>query len=215
MRPKVLRFVLALVLLCCLAIPAAADGTGCPTIMVNENGQGTLDFSAPGCSGSVSPLVGVLKADPGPGGLASVLTYDLGGPPSLVAGDVLMQDGVGGPTLDVVRFNPKGTGGNPDYNASLVFYSDNIDGSDSLGDTSSPPGSFYTNTLTIPEVGPEGNNGAIYTPTAGQPGFVEGFTVTYDLISDSVAAPEPATFTLLTSGLAGLAFVIKKRKQQA
>ena len=61
------------------------------------------------------------------------------GPPSLVAGDVLLQDGIGGPILDVVRFNPAGNGGNPDYHASLLFYSDNVDGFDALADTSSPP----------------------------------------------------------------------------
>jgi PEP-CTERM motif-containing protein len=212
MCPKVLRFVFALVLLCCLSKPAVADGTACPTITVNENGQGTLDFSATGCSGAVFPLTGVLKADPGPSGLASVLTYSLLGPPSLVAGDVLLQDGAGGPILDVVRFNPAGTG-NPDYQASLLFYSDNIDGFDSTGDTSAPPGSLYTNTVTIPEVGAEGNNGAVYTPTANEPGFVAGFSVSYNLISDSVAAPEPATYTLLVGGLAGLAFAIRKRRQ--
>jgi hypothetical protein len=105
-----------------------------------------------------------LQSDPGPGGLASVLTYDLLGPPSLVAGDVLLQDGAGGPILDVIRFNPAGTGGAA-YPASLLFYSDNVDGFDSLGDTSSPPGAFYTNTVTILEVGSEGDNGAFYAPT--------------------------------------------------
>ena len=76
--------------------------------------------------------------DPGPGGLAGVMTYGLLNPPGLVSGDVLLQDGVNGPVLDVIRFNPaeicSGSTG------CLVFYSDNLDGFDALGDTASPPG---------------------------------------------------------------------------
>src|SRR5262245_19012686 len=125
-----------------------------PLISVDENGNGTLLF--PG--GQPIPTQGVLMPDPGPGGLSSVLTYNLLGPPALVAGDVLLQE-AGGQLFDVVRFNPAGTGGNPAYPASLLFYSDNTDGFDALSDTPSPPTAFYTNTITIPEVGPEGANG--------------------------------------------------------
>jgi len=143
--------------LCILCSPAVqAD----PLITVDELGHGTILFA--GGAPFVMPFA--LQSDPGPGGLASVLTYDLLGPPSLVAGDVLLQDGAGGPILDVIRFNPAGTGGAA-YPASLLFYSDNVDGFDSLGDTSSPPGAFYTNTVTILEVGSEGDNGEFYTPT--------------------------------------------------
>jgi len=35
---------------------------------------------------------------------------------------------------------------------------------------------MYTNTVTLLEMGVEGNNGIVYTPTANQPGFVPGFT---------------------------------------
>jgi len=63
-------------------------------------------------------------------------------------------------------------------NRDLVFYSDRSDGSDSLADIGFPT-AFYTNTLTVNEVGPEGNNGFTYTPAAGQPGFVTFNTVTY------------------------------------
>jgi hypothetical protein len=137
----------------------------CPLITVDENGVGTLDFS--GCGGVVTPMPGVLQPDPGPGGLSSVLTYDLFGPPSLVAGDVLMFDPAVGTFLDVVRFNPAGTGGNAAYPASLLFYSDNIDGFDALGDAPSPPGALYPNNVTIADTGDEINNGAIYIPGAG------------------------------------------------
>jgi hypothetical protein len=187
--------------LCFLCSPAVQAN---PIITVDELGHGTILFA--GAPPSTMPFA--LQADPGPGGLASVLTYNLLGPPALVAGDVLLQDGAGGPILDVIRFNPAGTG-SVGYPASLLFYSDNVDGFDALGDTSSPPGSFYTNTVTILEVGPEGNNGASYTPTANQPGFVPGFTVQYNFISDAV--PEPGSWTLMLAGLGALSYWIRRR----
>jgi hypothetical protein len=133
-------------------------------------------------------------------------------PPGLVAGDVLMQDGLGGPILDVVRFNPQQNGG------SLVFYSDNVDGFDSLGDTPSPPGSLYPNNIIILEVGNEFNNGAIYTPLPGQPGFVAGAgaPVDYILISDGVfplvAVPEPSSLALFGLGAGALALWRRRRR---
>ena len=69
-----------------------------------------------------------------------------------------------------------------------MFYSDISDGKDSLADTGFPS-SLYTNTLAVIETGPEGGpNGYIYTPTAGQPGFVAGASgpVTYVIQSDSL-----------------------------
>ena len=99
-----------------------------------------------------------------------------------------------------------------------MFYSDNLDGFDSLADTTGPPRLLYNNFVLVPELGTEANNGAIYTPLAGQPGFVAGASapVTYDLISDGVGAPvpEPGTLTLFGSGLIGLAGLIKKRSQR-
>jgi hypothetical protein len=110
---------------------------------------------------------------------------------TVTAGDVQMTDAdAGGAFLDVVRFNP----------STLVFYSDNVGGVDSLADTPSPPTAFYTNLVSIPELGPEGNNGAIYTPTSGQPGFSPVFAITCNLISDGSAVPGP----IAGAGLPGL-----------
>ena len=172
----------------------------------NEAGVG----SAQSANG-FSPIAGVLTADPGPGGLPSALTYNLLSPPSVVAGDVFLQEGAGGPILDVLRFNPAGTG-TTNYPASFVFYSDNIDGATDLADTPNPPTSNYTNTFTLVEIGPEGNNGVTYTPTANQPGFIAGFTTTYRIVSD--ATPEPGNVALCVGmGLSGASVFARRRKK--
>ena len=139
------------------------------------------------------------------------LTYDTLNPPGLVPGDVLLFDAECNFTcyLDVVRFSPSSfIVGNT---GSLVFYSDNVDGFDSLGDTPSPPHAFYANTVNIDEVTfANGVEGAIYTPVAGQPGFVAGASgpVTYVLISDT---PKPSSLLLLGSGLVAVTGAVRRR----
>jgi hypothetical protein len=165
---------------------ALSQPANAASITVDENGNGSFTND----SGQTRVVPFVLRSDPGPGGLASVLTY-VPGLSLVTAGDVLMTDA--GALGDVVRFNQ-----DPVLNATLVFYSDTPP-SDSLGDTVSPPSAFYTNTVTIPELGPEGNNSAFYTPLSGQPGFVPGLVVTYGFISD-VAVPGP----IAGAGLPGL-----------
>jgi hypothetical protein len=182
---------------------------GNPTITVDENGVGSLQF--PG--GGTFATAGVLAADPGPGGLALALTYNLLGPPGLVAGDlVLLENGV---VSDVIRFNPAGSA--PGYQASLVFYSDNTDGGPSLADRGFPT-AFYPNNIVTFEVGPEaGPNGFTYIPGANDPGFIPGFSVTYVIQSDLASVPEPSTLALfgLFGTLCGGKVVWKAARKRA
>jgi PEP-CTERM motif-containing protein len=180
-------------MVCVMGMPAAAAPFSI-TITVDENGHGTLT--------NTNSFFGNLPfsqiTDPGPGGLTGVANYGLLSPPGLVGGDVLLlEPGSLGVVSDLLRFDPATNGG------SLFFYSDISDGADSLADVGLP-GGLNTNTFSAVEVGPEGNNGFTYTPTAGQPGFVAGASgpVTYDFLSDVPASvPEPSSVFLALSGV--------------
>jgi hypothetical protein len=186
----------ALALLYC-AGPARAQFA--VDIYVDENGHGRLTNTA----GFDATLAFTIGPDTGPGGLPTTLHYDLLDPPGLIAGDLLVSES--GQILDVIRFNVLPTGG------ELVFYSDDLDGADSLADTPGPPTSFYPNNLTVNEI----NGSVLYTPTAGQPGFVTGAggPVTYHILSDA-SVPEPGAAALLF-GLATTAVGVIYRKRRA
>jgi hypothetical protein len=126
-------------------------------------------------AGSPIPLTGVLAADPATGGLSSALTFNLLGPPSLVAGDVLLVGPAGG-LVGVARFNPAGTG-SLGYPASLVYYSLGPEVGSCIADTGLPT-AHYALTVSTPVVCP---TTLVYHPGAGQPGFIAGFDVTFDL----------------------------------
>jgi hypothetical protein len=146
--------------------------------------------------------------------LAGALTYSLTNPPGLTDGDVLLRE-PGGGLSDLIRFNPVETCAADGSIGCLVFYSDNSDGQDRLADIGIPD-EFNLNQVVLDEVGPEGHNGAVYTPTAGQPGFVAGADgpVTYTFFSDGTfVTPEPASLGMLLAGLFGLSLARSRLKR--
>ena len=144
--------------------------------------------------------------------LLAALTYKLLNPPGLVAGDLLLFEPGSLNLSDIIRYNSS--------DGALVFYSDLSSPSDnfaSLADFGFPS-AFYVNTLTLTEIGLEGNNGFTYTPTAGQPGFVTGAAgpVTYVIKSDvgGNLIPEPTSLSLAGAAILamGAGVVLRRRR---
>jgi hypothetical protein len=175
--------------LCWLLIVSPVHAQGL-TIQVDERGNGFTNGL---------PIQFALQPDPGPGGATNALTY-FPLPFAGVVGDVLLSD----PeqlTSDLIRFNGNGT---------LVFYSNNLPDGAEPGDIADVGvGVVQSNLVQIAEIGPEGNNGATYTPGPGQPGYDPINLPTYVFISD---IPEPTTVILVGLGLAGLLAFCHRRK---
>ena len=190
--------------------PASAQAVTGGTVTVDENGNGT----ATGFGNPAVNLTSGVGTDPGPGGLQNVLYYNLTSGLTGVPGDIRLQDLINDQlvTLDVIRFNP-GPPGETVLPGTIFFYSDNIDGVDNLGDTPAPPQGAYDNTVNLRETGIEGvGDGAFYTPTANQPGYVAGKNITYLFVSDS-AVPEPATWAMMLLGFGAIGFAVRRQRK--
>lgn len=181
--------------------PGAWAQGGNPTITLDEFGVGTIQFPV----GPPAPLPqGIPLPDPGPGGLPNALTYSLGGAPGLLTGDLLILD-TNGLVSDVIRFED-----HPAVGFAVIFYSDLPE----PGEIPPPadiglPGALYPLQFIMTETFlPDGSEGVIYTPTPNQPGFVQGFGVTYVIVSDLV--PSPGSLCLL--GMGGLAMGRRRRR---
>jgi hypothetical protein len=171
-----------------LAGPALAQGI---LITVDENGNGSY-------SGQTLPYY--IGPDPTGGVPSNVLIYPLLF--DVAPGDVLLFEPGSTSFSDVIRFIPIGT----IPMSQLIFYSDNTPGADAQADVGLPE-VLSSIRVSISELGPEGNNGAYYTPLLGQPGYGTGMDITYHFISD---VPLPPSVWLLGSGLLGLAGLRRK-----
>jgi hypothetical protein len=181
------------VLTLCTA-PAAAD----LVVSVDENGQGTANGSS---------MPGRTLTDPTTG--SSAFGYLL--PATVTVGDLLLTEpGQNGTLSDLIRFAqlPGST------ITGLFFYSDPPE-SGETGDRADLgiPSNRQSNLLTKAEVGAEGRNGFVYTPTVGQPGY-GGPGTSYTIASDK-PTPEPGSAVLLACGSLVLGVWARRRRARA
>jgi hypothetical protein len=168
---------------------------------LNEQGLGT--FSAmtldPYPDSVVGYTLGSLETDPVSGLVG--LAYHLGGV-AVLAGDVLLVE-PGGDISDLIRF---------DGTDRVFFFSELEPGelNPDLADVIQIPEAI--NPVILSEIGPEWNNGALYAPAPGMPGFDPSETllgVQYVFISD---VPEPGSLSLLLCGVGLLGFTAAQRR---
>jgi hypothetical protein len=93
--------------------------------------------------------------------------------------------------------------------ANFVNWSDEIQWNGTNGGTLISDGSPFVTPAGVftmlPEIGPEGSNGAIYTVANGN-----GGTVTWTIFSD-VPVPEPGTLTLLATSILGFGVMLRRK----
>jgi len=111
---------------------------------------------------------------------------------AFVPGDVvLFEPGTGTNFSDLLRFDGSG----------VFFFSDMEAGELNPDKADVPQMPFLRSpAVFLDEVGPEGHNGALYTPAPGQPGFdLSGVFpgVQYNIISD---VPEPSSIAVVVGG---------------
>ena len=190
------KSLLALTVTSTLAVTAAlgnpfVDGV----INAPESGVASYSFTdATNGSSHMGQITGSLGVDPI--SQLTTLCYRLNStlPYLPLDGDVLLLETVVGNTnqlpSDLLRF----------VNGNLYFFSDFEPNDPNPGpaDVGLPP--LTINPVFLLETGPEGNNGALYTPLPGQPGFDPSGNfpgLTYNFISD---VPEPGSLSLLLVG---------------
>jgi hypothetical protein len=166
------------------------------TFTIDEFGVGSF-------GGAVVPST--IGLDPSGGVVGPVLIYTL--PFAVTPGDVILSEPGQVPPLtsDIIRFWNSAAGNQ----SEIIFYSDfsAADPADAPADVGLPTQLF--NPTTITEVGPEGNNGAVYNALPGMPGSTSA-PIQYVIISD---VPEPGTGALLLSGV-GLLFGIRRFRRK-
>jgi hypothetical protein len=197
MRTAQIGILAALALLSFAAGRAPAQNLN---VTFDEYGNGFLNGSALSfTSSSTEPFSG-----------QSTLMYQL--PFTVTRGDLILTDGsVNG---DLIRFDNNSLGG------VAYFFSDLPESGENpvpLADTGVPNPSGLPSVI-MPELGPEGNNGATYGTGLGNPGsaLISGniAPVTYTIVSDGTAVPEPSAFALLGAGtVLMLGFGWRRRKK--
>lgn len=169
------------------------------SVTVDEYGNGS--FVDP--TGLVLPLPVV----PVPLGVGYLLPFPT------VPGDLLIfEPGPAQGLSDIIRFQENGV---------MAFISDGSDGIDAPADVAIPLEQIplQTNLITALEVGPEGNNYALYSPLGSMPGSIVGaalFPVDYRFISDgSIPLPSTVGMGAVGLGLMGLSAVRRHFKRAA
>ena len=170
-----------------------ALGQGGPLITVDELGNGNFNGA---------PLASGIMVDPFSGIATLAYTLPFAGTPGDV---VLLEPGpVPQQTSDILRFDGHGF---------LYFFSErettDVPPFDPADVAQLPPPIAASQPIFLQEVGPEGNNGAFYTPNPGDPGYEPGITgLNYHFISD---VPEPSIAALAMLG-AGVLIFLQRRK---